>query len=356
MNDQELATLLNDLESDRVERKALISDRNIIRQAICAFANDLPNHQQPGVLFIGVNNDGTCENLPITDQLLLILSDMRSDGNILPFPEIIVQKRTISGCELVVVIVKPSDAPPVRFNGRVWVRVGPRRATATRQEERRLAEKRRAKDLPFDILPLPSASLDDLDLDLFRRVYLPSSLAIDILEENERSIEQQLTSMRFATVEPQPKPTVLGVLVVGSDPRQFIPGAYIQFLRIDGSELTIGYVVLQHSARLDRPVKAYNRWIARIPTVYHEDVLNQPLTHNISVVDDPNCLALLKNYQSLMPMAQEARKPIFYLKPADGAIGAHTSAVRNVYREFEKLARAIAQRTGVKQLPTPTVP
>ncbi|MEQ9001676.1 MAG: ATP-binding protein [Coleofasciculus sp. B1-GNL1-01] len=238
MNDQELAILLNDLESDRVERKASISDRNIIRQAICAFANDLPNHQQPGVLFIGVNNDGTCANLSITDQLLLTLSDMRSDGNILPFPDLIVQKRTISGCELVVVIVEPSDAPPVRFNGRVWVRVGPRRATATQQEERRLAEKRRAKDLPFDILPLPSASLDDLDLDLFRRVYLPSSLAIDILEENERSIEQQLTSMRFATVEPQPKPTVLSVLVVGSDPRQFIPGAYIQFLRIDGSELT----------------------------------------------------------------------------------------------------------------------
>lgn len=238
MNDQELATLLNDLESDRVERKASISDRNIIRQAICAFANDLPNHQQPGVLFIGVNNDGTCANLQITDQLLLTLSDMRADGNILPFPCMIVQKRTISGCELVVVIVEPSDDPPVRFNGRIWVRVGPRRATATRQEERRLAEKRRAKDLPFDILPLPSASLDDLDLDLFCRVYLPSSLAIDIIEENERSIEQQLTSMRFAAVEPQPKPTVLGVLVVGSDPRQFIPGAYIQFLRIDGSELT----------------------------------------------------------------------------------------------------------------------
>ncbi len=238
MNDQELITLLNDLESDRVERKASIADRNIIRQAICAFANDLPNHQQPGVLFIGVNNDGTCANLPITDQLLLTLSDIRSDGNILPFPDMIVQKRTISGCELVVVIVEPSDAPPVRFNGRVWVRVGLRRATATQQEERRLAEKRRAKDLPFDILPLPSASLDDLDLDLFRRVYLPSSLAIDILEENERSTEQQLTSMRFATVEPQPKPTVLAVLVVGSDPRQFIPGAYIQFLRIDGSELT----------------------------------------------------------------------------------------------------------------------
>lgn len=238
MNDRELEILLNDLESDRVERKASVSDRNVIRQAVCAFANDLPNHQQAGVLFIGVNNDGSCANLPITDQLLLTLSDMRSDGNILPFPSIIVQKRTIRGCELAVAIVEPSDAPPVRFNGRVWVRVGPRRATATLEEERRLAEKRRSKDLPFDLQPIASATLDDLDLDLFRRVYLPSSLAIEILEENQRSVEQQLTSMRFATVDPQSKPTILGVLVVGNDPRQFVPGAYIQFLRIDGTDLT----------------------------------------------------------------------------------------------------------------------
>lgn len=238
MNDGELEILLNDIESDRVERKASISDRGVIRQAICAFANDLPNHQKPGVLFIGVNNDGSCANLPITDELLLTLADMRSDGNILPFPTMTVQKRTIGGCELAVVIVEPSDAPPVSYNGRIWVRVGPRRGTATREEERRLSEKRRAKDLPFDLRPLASASLDDLDLELFRRVYLPSSLAIEILAENQRSIEQQLTSLRFATVESPPKPTILGILVVGNDPRQYVPGAYIQFLRIDGTELT----------------------------------------------------------------------------------------------------------------------
>jgi len=238
MNDGELEVLLNDLESDRVERKASISDKGVIRCCICAFANDLPNHQQPGVLFIGANDDGSCANLAITDQLLITLSDMRSDGNILPFPSIIVQKRNIAGCELALVIVEPSDAPPVRFNGRVWVRVGPRRATATPEEERRLAEKRRSKDLPFDLRPLTSASLNDIDLDIFRRVYLPSSLASEILEENQRSIEQQLTGMRFLTAEVLPIPTILGLLVVGKDPRQFIPCAYIQFLRIDGSEFT----------------------------------------------------------------------------------------------------------------------
>ncbi|BAZ50437.1 putative transcriptional regulator [Nostoc sp. NIES-4103] len=238
MNDQELEVLLNDLESDRVERKASISDKGKLCETICAFANDLPNHQQAGVLFIGVHDNGTCANLTIDDRLLVTLSAMRSDGNILPFPTMVVQKRIIAGCELAVVIVEPSDAPPVRFNGRVWIRVGPRKATATAEEERRLAEKRRAKDLPFDIRPLPFASLDDLDLDIFCRVYLPSSLAVDVLEENQRTVEQQLASIRFATVEPQPKPTILGVLVVGNDPRQFVPCAYVQFLRIEGTELT----------------------------------------------------------------------------------------------------------------------
>ncbi|OGP62697.1 MAG: transcriptional regulator [Deltaproteobacteria bacterium RBG_13_53_10] len=238
MEDRELETLLRDLESDRTERKASASERDKIRQAICAFANDLPSYQKPGIIFIGANDNGTCANLPITDELLRILADMRSDGNITPFPTMTVQKRNLYGCELVVIVVEPSDAPPVRFQGRVWIRVGPRRAVATEEEERRLTEKRRSRNLPFDIWPDRSATLDDLDFDLFRRVYLPSSLPADVIEQNQRSIEFQLSSLRFATVGPQPKPTHLGILVIGKDPRQFLPGAYIQFLRFDGTELT----------------------------------------------------------------------------------------------------------------------
>src|SRR5437016_4577591 len=167
MDDRELEILLQDLESDRVERKSSIAERDKMRQAICAFANDLPNHRQPGVVFVGVKDDGSCAHLAITDELLRTLADMRSDGNILPFPAMTVQKKKLDGCELAVIIVEPADAPPVRYNGRVWVRVGPRRATATAEEERRLTEKRRAKDLPFDLRPVTSATLDDLDLDLF---------------------------------------------------------------------------------------------------------------------------------------------------------------------------------------------
>ncbi|HEU5376215.1 MAG TPA: ATP-binding protein [Ktedonobacteraceae bacterium] len=238
MDDSKLIALLSDLESDRVERKSSIADHDKICEAICAFANDLPGYNHPGVLFIGVNDNGTCANLPINDKLLLALSEYRSNGNILPFPTITVQKKVFNGCEMAVVIVEPSDAPPVRFRGRIWIQVGPRRAIATQQEERILTEKRRANNIPFDIQAVSLATIDDLNVDLFKNTYLPSALAPDTLEQNHRSTEHQLMSLRFISAQPPHTPTVLGILVVGKDPRQFFPGAYIQFLRIDGTELT----------------------------------------------------------------------------------------------------------------------
>jgi ATP-dependent DNA helicase RecG len=242
MNDEELERLLNDLESDRVERKSSISgsSKDKICKSICAFANDFPNHKQPGVVFVGINDNGTCANLSIDDKLLMTLANIRSDGNILPFPVLKVQKKTLKGCEIAVIFVEPSENTPVRYDGRVWIRVGPTTRQATAQEERLLNEKRRSKDLPFDLQSISYATLDDLDLDLFRRIYLPSALPIDILEQNERSIEQQLVSMRFATKESAEaplSPTVLGLLVAGKDPCSLIPGAYIQFVRFDGPEL-----------------------------------------------------------------------------------------------------------------------
>lgn len=114
----------------------------------------------------------------------------------------------------------------------------------------------------------------------------------------------------------------------------------------------IGYLVLHHLLKLYRPVTAYDRWIARIPSSYRNEILdesgNGEISLTIPMADDPHCLAVLKNYISLMPMAQEARKPMFFLKPADGAIGAHGSAARRVYKEFEALARKIADKTELR--------
>ena len=239
MNDTDLLSLLRDLESDRVERKSSFqSSREEIRQNICALANDLPNHQLPSVLFIGVADNGDCVNLEITDDLLLKLSQYRDNGNIIPFPTMTVQKRILVGCEMVVIIVEPSHSPPVRYRGRAWVRIGPCLAIASPDDERRLSEKRRAGDISFDLQPVHSATLNDLDLELFQRTYLPSAVSFDILDENNRSIELQLASLRFLTANTPQAPTILGLLTVGKKPQDFVYGAYVQFLRINGTELT----------------------------------------------------------------------------------------------------------------------
>jgi len=238
MNDKELEQLFLDIESDRCERKESTGDGEGIRKAICAFANDMPNHRKPGVVFVGVDDKGRCVRLPITDKLLRDLAAMRDDGNIVPLPTMSVQKKVIQGCELAVVIVEPADAPPVRYKGTSWIRVGPRRTIASGDDERRLSEKRKARDLPFDLRPVRAADLSDLDEDLFRRVYLPAALAREVLAQNDRSLEHQLVALRFAALEELPCPTVVGLLVTGKSPADFIPGAYIQFLRLAGNELT----------------------------------------------------------------------------------------------------------------------
>lgn len=110
----------------------------------------------------------------------------------------------------------------------------------------------------------------------------------------------------------------------------------------------LGYVVMQHAVRLDRPVKAYAKWMARIPTIYREAVLAEKNPQaGVTIDRDPHCLSTLKHYRSLMPLAQEARKPMFFLKPADGAIGGHARAVHDCHQDFRTLAVEVARRAGV---------
>ncbi len=235
LSEEQLETLMLDMESDHVERKAGKSSDKI-RRAICAFANNLPRHNQPGIIFVGVTDDGKCANLPLTDQLLRELADMGSDGGILPFPVIEVQKRTLNGCEVAVIQVQPSDSPPVRYKGIVWVSIGPSRRRARPEEERRLAESRRSQDLPFDRQPAHGTSLNDLDLVLFERAYLPKAIAPQVLAENQRSLVQQLLSLHFLTTEGIP--TKGAIIVLGKEPSWWIPGDYIQFRKVDGTKIT----------------------------------------------------------------------------------------------------------------------
>jgi ATP-dependent DNA helicase RecG len=191
MTEAYLEQLLDDLESDRTERTESTTDGDKFRQAVCAFANDLPDHRKEGVLFVGVNNKGQPTGISISDQLLQNLASMRGDGNILPFPSLDVQKRKLKGQDVAVVLVHPSQAPPVRFKGTIWIRSGPRRGIANPDDERRLNEKRRSRDLPADIRPIVSAGLDALDEFLFRRTYLPMAVPSEVLDQNQRGWEHQ---------------------------------------------------------------------------------------------------------------------------------------------------------------------
>ena len=238
-SDSELESMLQDIESDLVERKeSLRGDAPTgIREAVCAFANDLPDHQRPGVVFVGADDAGKPTGLPITDALLRRLADIKTDGNIVPPPTLTVGKRLLAGREVAVVSVQPADSPPVRYRGRTWIRVGPRRAVASLQDERVLNEKRRHRESSFDAHPAPGARLADLDLRYFEERYLPRAIDAATLEQNDRSTIERLAAMKMLASADDPRPTICGILILGKHPRDYLPGAYVQFLRIAGTAL-----------------------------------------------------------------------------------------------------------------------
>ncbi len=267
--DDQLERMLADMESDLVERKESFRGDapRTVREAVCAFANDLPDHRCPGVVFVGARDDGSPAGLEVTDELLRELADVKTDGNIVPPPTLTVEKRTLRGHDVAVIVVAPSDSPPARYKGRIYIRVGPRRAVASSQDERILNEKRRHGDKPFDVRPVSSATLADLDRFWFESEYLPVAFALDIREANDRNIEQRLAATKLLVSADDPVPTVLGLLVAGKSPRSFLPGAYIQFLRIEGralgdpivDEQLIEGTVLAMVRRLDEKLVAHNR-------------------------------------------------------------------------------------------------
>ena len=207
----ELATLLSSQESHLVERKRSAGDRRGIRRSICAFANDLPGTGRPGVIFVGVDDDGRCSGIDVDDKLLRTLANMRSDGNIVPLPSMTVDRTTIEGCTLAVIQVEPAREPPVRCEGRAWVKIGPTVQQASPEDEQRLSERRRSRDRPFDLRPSPEATIDGPDLDYVRFQYLPRAIAQDVLERNRRPLEQQLRGLRLVAGESPTWGALLGL-------------------------------------------------------------------------------------------------------------------------------------------------
>lgn len=233
---EQVQELLLDLESDRVERTVSTNNTDKFSRAVCAFANDMPNHRKPGLLIVGADDAGEIAGIPITDQLLQNLGALRSDGNILPLPALQVYKVDLAGGAVAVVEVQPSDSPPVRYKGSVRIRVGPRRAEANEQEERILSERRSRLLATWDMQPIPGSSIDELSGRIFS-AYRAAVVPAEVIEANHRTMKEQLAAFRFYDLQ-RDLPTVAGLLTVGINPRFHLPGAYVQFLRFDGVTMT----------------------------------------------------------------------------------------------------------------------
>jgi len=114
-----------------------------------------------------------------------------------------------------------------------------------------------------------------------------------------------------------------------------------------GSMRVDGYVLLQHGIRPGMPGSAVQRWMDRVPAVYRSSILDESGGPVPWIEDDEYCLAQLRSYASLMPMAQDARKPVFALTAADGAFGGHQQAAQRAFSDFRQLTRQVLGATGV---------
>ena len=225
------------MESDWIERTRSIADDKL-GPAICAFSNNFPNHEHPGYLLLGVNDDGSLSGKKWSDEDLQKIGGMKTNGKILPQPSIVVsQVFNFEGGDVVVVEVKPSTYPPVRFDGRCWIRVGPRRDKASLEEERILTERRVSYAKTYDLVPALGSNVEDLSVELFKINYLPSAIDRETLAENDRTIEEQLASLRFYDTK-EKVPTNAGILMFGLNPEFYLPGAYMQYIKFSGEEMT----------------------------------------------------------------------------------------------------------------------
>lgn len=239
MTPEAIKYLIGSGEADRVEVTRSKSDTDKFREAICSFSNDMAGRGEAGYLLIGVDERDPAFRMPITDELMQQFASYRSDGQIMPLPVLNVAKvpHPDGGGDVLVVEVKPHDMPPVRFKGRVHIRVGPRKDTASESEERMLMERRASNFPTFDATPCPEGDLKRMDLETFRQTYRPQAIAEEVIAENHRDMKEQLAALRFYNLK-RDCPTNAGMLVFAYDPLDLFPGAKVQFVQFDGLELS----------------------------------------------------------------------------------------------------------------------
>lgn len=232
---EEVQELLYSTETYRVERTTSTGDMDKFQEAICAFSNDLPNSRKKGYLILGAYDNGTLSGLKVDDALLKKIAAIRSDGNILPLPVMSVERFEFEDGDLLVAEVSPSLVPPVRYRGRTFIRIGPRRDIATEAEERILFERRTSYMATFDATPCFGATIDSIDVDYIKAKYLPQVIDTEVLASDNRDIKEQLSSIHLFDLE-HDCPTNAAIILFGNDPQYFLHGCYVQYVHFAGKD------------------------------------------------------------------------------------------------------------------------
>lgn len=232
---EELLTLLNSTETYRIERTASITNMDKFQEAICAFSNDLPNSRKKGYLILGAEDNGSLSGLKVDDNLMKKIAGIRSDGNILPLPMMSVEKFEFNEGDLLVAEVSPALLPPVRYRGRTFIRIGPRRDIATESEERVLLEKRTSYMATFDAMPCFGTSLKDIDTSFIVQEYLPQIIDPEILKQDKRPLKEQLASIHLYDMV-NDCPTNACIILFGRNASFFLHGCYVQYVHFGGED------------------------------------------------------------------------------------------------------------------------
>ena len=231
----EVLELLRSTETYRIERTISTGNMDKFQEAICAFSNDLPNCRKKGYLILGAHDNGTLSGLRVDDTLMKKIAGIRSDGNILPLPIMSVEKLEFAEGDLLVVEVSPALIPPVRYRGRTFIRIGPRRDIATESEERVLLEKRTSYMATFDAMPCFGSSLKDIDVQFIKQEYLPQIIDTGILMTDKRSLQEQLAAIHLYDIA-NDCPTNAAIILFGKNASFFLHGCYVQYVHFAGED------------------------------------------------------------------------------------------------------------------------
>ena len=269
--DDQLQALLRGPEGDLVERKRGFNkaESTGVLQTVCAFANDYPERGKPGVIFIGVDDkSGDPISDSIDENLLNQLAALGEDPKFSAPLSVNPTRMQYGDGQVAALQVAPFSSPPVKFLQRVYIRSGASTRKANYDQEIRLSEMRLNRNRPYDISPFHRAGLKDLDVSFFREKYLPAKVDSETLRANRREITAQLAVEKMIVQDEgeHSVPTVLGLLILGYRPKDFLPGAYVQFLRINSDEWDdpvdeemIDGPILEISRRLKEKLRGHNR-------------------------------------------------------------------------------------------------